>query len=246
MTAKLPSGACLEVFDTLDSTSEESKRRVAAGQTGPLWIMAKEQTAGYGRRGTPWRQAVGDLAATYMFQPRAAQENVPQVSFVAGLAVADALTRFAPDHAFKLKWPNDILVSGAKIAGMLLELSFTRDNEAVVSFGVGVNIVNAPSGLDYPTVRLLDLCGRAPPSPRQLLGLVDELFAYWLAIWRAEGFAPVRSAWLLRAQGIGAKIRVRAASRVIEGVFLDLDGDGALILDVDGEATRVTAGTIIG
>ncbi|MCA8887353.1 MAG: biotin--[acetyl-CoA-carboxylase] ligase [Parvularculaceae bacterium] len=242
---KLPSGARSEVFDTLDSTSEESKRRILTGETGPLWLVAKEQTAGYGRRGTPWRQAVGDLAATYLFSPNAGQERMPQISFVAGLAVADALARFAPDSAFKLKWPNDIIVNGAKIAGLLLELSFTRDNQAIVSFGVGVNIVNAPSGMDYPTARMLDLCGRAPTTD-EVLGRIDELFAYWLSIWRHEGFSPVRSAWLLKAQGIGAKIRVRLAGNEFEGVFRDLDGEGALILDIDGEAKRVTAGTIIG
>ena len=243
MTA-LSSGARVDLFDTLDSTSLEAKRRAATGEGGALWIVALRQTAGYGRRGSEWRQRNGDIAATFLFQPDAPGERLPELSFVAALAVFDAIKRFAPAAPLSLKWPNDILAGGGKIAGLLLELAGGPPSP-VVMLGVGVNIVSAPEGLDYPAARLLDFAPSAPPHPRAFIETLDETFKAQREVWEKSGFADIRSQWLGRAAHLGERIKVRLPAQTVEGVFRDLDLAGALILECDGVRRTIAAGAVL-
>ena len=243
MTPAFASGAAVEIFDQIDSTNAEAKRRAAARAVGPLWLIALRQTSGYGRRGSEWRHRGGDIAATLLFRPAVRAEIVPQLSFVAGLAVADAILRFAPQVPLTLKWPNDILVGGAKVAGILLEL--IAGPPPLIAFGAGVNVVTAPKGLDYPTARVIDLMKDAPPSPRDFVRALDETFLFWRGRWEREGFAPIRAEWLQRADNLGGRIRVRLADEVIDGEFEDLDSDGALIVQCAGARRRIAAGAIL-
>lgn len=244
MNGRLASGATISFFETLDSTSLEAKRRAADGARGPLWIITLEQTAGYGRRGSEWRQAAGDVAATFLFDPRARTEALGELSFVASLAVADAVARYAPHAALALKWPNDVLVDGGKIAGILLEL-IDQKAGPLIALGIGVNIVSKPEGLDYPTARLIDHLGGAPaPPPKAFVIALDEAFERLIAAWRRDGFEPVRRAWLEKAARLGEKIRVRLPNEVIEGVFQDLDQTGALVLECDGVRRLISAGAV--
>lgn len=243
MPGTLASGSSVEVFDTLDSTSLEAKRRVAAGAVGPLWIIALKQTGGYGRRGSAWTQEEGDVAATFLFEPRAAPERLPELSFVAALAVWDAVRRYAPGADIEVKWPNDILVGGGKIAGLLLEL-ITSPNGPLIALGVGVNVVSEPKNLAYPAARLIDWA-KSAPEPRRFVETLDESFAAWLAIWRREGFSAIREAWLQRANGLGERIKVRLENETIEGEFVDLDLSGALILECAGERRAIAAGAVL-
>jgi BirA family biotin operon repressor/biotin-[acetyl-CoA-carboxylase] ligase len=243
MGASLVSGARVEIFDTIDSTSLEAKRRAAMGEAGPVWFLAHRQTAGYGRRGSTWRQSDGDLAATLLFRPTVKAECLPQLSFVAALAVADAISRFSPKAQLSIKWPNDVLSAGAKIAGVLLEFVASPP---LIALGVGVNIVSSPSGLDYPTARLIDLTApSAPPRPRDFLATFDEVFTAWRQRWESDGFAPVRAEWLSRADKIGKRIRVQLPGEIVEGAFQDLDLDGALILDCNGVRRSIAAGAVL-
>lgn len=239
---KATSGARIEMFETLDSTSLEAKRRTGAGDQGPLWVIALRQTSGYGRRGTAWRQAEGDIAATFLFRAMSAAEILPQLSFVAALAAADAIAAFAPEAPLSLKWPNDVLASGGKIAGILLELVGAATTS--VALGVGVNVVSAPQDLDYPAARLLDFT-RAPPDPRAFVERLDATFDAWRRRWLEGGFAPIRSAWLERADGVGSAIRVRLPDETVRGVFEDLDSSGALILDCGGTRRSIAAGAVL-
>lgn len=245
MSGRYSSGASLVLFQRLDSTSLEAKRRAADGVRGPVWIVALEQTAGYGRRGAPWVQSPGDVAATYLFDARAKSEALGQLSFVAGLAVAEAITHFAPRAQLSLKWPNDVLAGGRKIAGILLELVSGRSGTPLVAMGVGVNIVSKPDVVDYPTARLIDHLDGAPPPPPEFLRELDASFERWSALWREAGFEAIRKAWLDSAAGLGAKISVRLPGETIEGVFQDLDQTGALVLDCDGTRRLVSAGAIL-
>lgn len=242
MTA-LPSGARLEIFETLDSTCLEAKRRAAAGAKGPLWIAALYQSAGYGRRGSHWLQQNGDVAATFLFHPDASGERLPELSFVAALAVFDAIRRFAPAAPLSLKWPNDILANGKKIAGLLLELA-GAPGSPVVMLGVGVNIVSAPQGLDYPTARLIDFTS-GPPHPRIFVETLDETVKAQREVWEKTGFAAIRSEWLARAAHLGERIKVQLPAETVEGVFIDLDLSGALILDCDGNRRTIAAGAVL-
>lgn len=232
----------IEVFPTLDSTSLEAKRRAALGEAGPLWIVALHQTAGYGRRGTEWLQSEGDIAATFLFRPGAPAERLPELSFVAALGLFDAITRFAPRAPLSLKWPNDILAGGAKLAGLLLELV---GDLPLVALGAGVNIVTAPQGMAYPTARLIDFIAPPPPTPRVFVETLDETFAFRRRQWADQGFAPIRADWLDRATGRGEKLRVETPGGVIEGVFEDLDLSGGLILNSGGMRRAIAAGAVL-
>ncbi|HBK91323.1 MAG TPA: biotin--[acetyl-CoA-carboxylase] ligase [Parvularcula sp.] len=231
----------IEVFPTLDSTSLEAKRRAALGEAGPLWIIALKQTAGYGRRGSEWLQEEGDIAATFLFRAQAPAERLPQLSFVAALALTEAIARFAPRAPLALKWPNDVLANGAKLAGLLLELV---DAGPLVALGAGVNIVSAPKGVAYPTARLIDFMREPPPAPRAFVEALDETFEFRRRQWANEGFAPIRADWLDRAAGRGQRLRVNTPAGAVEGVFEDLDLSGALILNSDGERRAVAAGAV--
>lgn len=239
-TGRIPSR--IEVFPTLDSTSLEAKRRASLGEAGPLWIIALKQTAGYGRRGATWEQSEGDVAATLLFRAEAPAERLPELSFVAALALADAAARYAPRAALSLKWPNDLLAGGAKIAGLLLELV---GEAPLVALGVGLNVVSAPTGLAYPAARLIDFVEGAPPSPRAFVETLDETFAFRRRQWREGGFAPIRADWLERAHGRGRPMRVETPAGVVEGVFEDLDLSGALILNSSGNRRVIAAGAVL-
>lgn len=243
---KLPSGARLEIYDRLDSTSAEAKRRADDGERGPVWIMAREQTAGYGRRGRYWESGLGNFTATYLFEPGGDLSRHGQLSYVAALGVIEALDRYVIPNMLTLKWPNDVLAGSDKIAGILLE-SVTQDRRSVVSMGVGVNLQSAPTGLEYPTARLADnlRAGVDAPTPDDLAVRIDEQFTAHYDIWRRDGFAAIRKAWLIRAKGVGAPVRVRLPGEEFSGIFQDLDDDGALVLRIGDTERRVAAGEIM-
>jgi len=189
-------------------------------------------------------QKEGDLAATYLFAPDEPADKLPELSFVAALAVYDVMRRHAPNASVAVKWPNDILVGGAKIAGLLLEL-VTTTRKPVVALGVGVNVVSAPQGLAYPSARLIDLSKSPVPEPCGLVAIVDECLNAWINVWRRDGFAAIRNEWLQRAANLGERIKVSLPDETVEGVFVDLDLSGALILDCDGARRKIAAGAIL-
>ena len=236
--AKLASGTPLEIFDSLDSTSLEAKRWAGDGEAGPRWFLALTQTAGYGRRERRWEQQTGDFAASLLIDPQGAPEARGQLSFVAALALASTLDEVIREDKIALKWPNDVLVDGGKCAGILLE---NLGRQLVIGFGV--NIVSKPEGLAYPAARLIDLAS-PPPSPNALAARLDAHFWAYLAIWRDQGFTPIRSAWLARAAGIGERIIVRLPNEEICGVFEGIDETGALILRLGARTRTIAAGEV--
>lgn len=245
MTTRLQSGASLVLFEKLDSTSSEARRRAATGVRGPLWIVALEQTSGYGRRGTEWQSGAGDVAATFLFEQPAAGYPVAQLSFVAALAAAETLSGLAPLADITVKWPNDVLANGGKIAGILLELLEGAPRSIpLLALGIGINIVTKPDNVQYRTTRLLDFMAEAPPVP-ETVGRLDSAFDAHRRQWMREGFGPVREAFLARAAQMGSTIRVQLPNETVEGVFLDLDPSGALVLDCGGERRRISAGAIL-
>jgi BirA family transcriptional regulator, biotin operon repressor / biotin---[acetyl-CoA-carboxylase] ligase len=245
--ARLPSGAYLDIFETLDSTSLEARRRAPLGEPGPRWFIALRQTAGYGRQGRAWRQATGDFAGTLAFKPQAAASALGQISFIAALAVASALDEIVEPRKLALKWPNDILIDGAKAAGILLEhidgADISKDGAALLAVGIGVNIVSAPSDVAYKTARLVDHADQ-PPSPGDLAARIDHHFWAYMKDWRANGFSNIRQLWLTRAKGIGEAITVRLPNEELSGVFEGIDESGALILQSGAEKRIISAGDV--
>ncbi|MFQ5564325.1 MAG: biotin--[acetyl-CoA-carboxylase] ligase [Parvularculaceae bacterium] len=244
MPKRLSSGAAIEVFEDLDSTNSEARRRAKTGARAPLWIVALRQTAGYGRRARAWTQAEGDLAATLLLEPGRKLAEAGQLSFVAALAVAETIRAFAPRAPLSLKWPNDVLLDGGKIAGILPELLDVPSGR-MIALGIGLNVVSKPADAAYKTARLIDaLAGGAPPKPRALVEILDAKFAAWRDIWMKEGFAPARAAWLERAAGQGERILVRLPGNEIEGVFEDIDADGGMVLKTADSRRVVAAGEV--
>ncbi len=241
---RLPSGAGLETYDTIDSTSAEAKRRAAAGDTGPLWILAREQTAGYGRRGRAWQSGAGNFAGSFLFSPESDPASFGQLSFVAAIALLFALSEYARDGVLELKWPNDILCEGGKLSGLLLE-RIDHEDAARVALGVGVNIIAAPPDLPYRAAKLIDVMDSAPPTPEELARRIDHHFWNFYAAWVKDGFARIRETWLNHARGLGEPILVRLPGEEARGYFEGLDDAGALILR-QGDARRfITAGEIM-
>jgi BirA family biotin operon repressor/biotin-[acetyl-CoA-carboxylase] ligase len=223
---------------TLDSTNEEAKRLAVTGEAGPVWIRAAQQTAGRGRQGRTWESLTGNLAATLLLTPARPQAEWPQLSFAAAIATADMAAGFAPAAHIAVKWPNDVLADGKKLAGILLE----RAGPAL-AIGIGVNLACFPAGAEFPATSLADL-GAVPPAPDAALTALAAQFAKWYEVWSAHGFAPLRDAWLARAAGLGARIRARLPGEERHGVFEGIDATGALLLK-EGTGTRaISAGDV--
>jgi len=238
-----PTGYALLEFDEIDSTNEEARRRAASDETRPLWIIAKRQSAGRGRRSREWQSTPGNLFATLLLRPEKPAAECAQLSFLAALAVSDMLAGFAPRAALALKWPNDVLAEGRKIAGILLESESRAGATAWLAIGIGVNLTSFPEDTEFPAISLAAL-GGIPPAPKDALLHLAAAFAKWYEVWRTAGFAPIREAWLARASGLGSRIRVRLASEEMTGVFQGIDDSGALLVGVNGGTRTIAAGEV--
>lgn len=233
-----PPGYRLIRHQEIDSTNSEAQRLAESvgAEPGPVWITALRQTAGRGRRGRNWETTPGNLAATLLIRP--ACPAYGQLSFAAALAVADTVSHFAPAAPIAVKWPNDVLADGRKVAGILLESG--RDWLAV---GIGVNLASHPEGTEFPAISLAAL-GAPAPAPDQALACLAGRFAHWYGRWMREGFEPLRAAWLARACGLGAPIRARLPHAEHSGVFAGLNADGALLLNQQGRVRLISAGEV--
>ena len=241
-----PAGVGRVALDCVDSTNEEARRRAGAGDRGPLWISAARQTAARGSRGRSWSTEDGALAATCLmpWTGRPAREAA-LMSFCACLAVADMLAALAPLARVALKWPNDALLNDRKVAGVLLESAGDGRGVGWLAVGVGVNLAAAPpaepGGWEPTSVRAET---GAAPDPDAALTLLASALARWSDTLAAQGFGPVRAAWLARATRLGAPITVRLPRETLPGVFADLAEDGALVLNQDGATRRIHAADV--
>ena len=227
-----------DLIDEIDSTNAEALRRIEAGDHGPGVVVGLSQTGGRGRRGRRWESPKGGLYFTYYATTGAPLRTLSLLGFVAALAVADVV-RSAGADAVTLKWPNDVLVNGAKLSGILLESSAMAGGGAWFALGIGINLAAAPQGLDQATAGL----DRAM-SPEEGAQRLMERLLHWSDRLEAEGFGPLRGAWLAQAYGLGELVNAAAGAGRIEGAFVDLDADGALLLDTDTGRVRITAGEV--
>jgi len=237
----------VEWFDTVGSTNAEALARASRGERGPLFLAARRQTAGRGRRGREWVSEVGNLYATLLIADPARAAACPQLCFVAALALHDAVldgcAGLAPAR-LKLKWPNDLLLDGEKIAGILIEGIALPDGTIAAAIGFGVNCRHHPADTEFRAADLASAGFHLPPET-----LLPNLAMRWRTRadeWnRGEAFAVTRAAWLLRAAGIGGAIEVRLPGQNLKGVFDSINEDGTLILrGADGGLTMVPAGDV--
>ena len=205
------------------------------------WVRADLQTAGRGRHGRAWQSLPGNLFATTLVRPRPGEGPPHELSFVAALALIEALRPFAGRARLSLKWPNDVLLGGAKCAGILIE---SLPEGAMAGFGV--NLAAAPAGLARRVAALADASGAAaPPAPATVLATLADALAAWRARWRAEGFLPIRAAWLARATPVGWQASVRVGTEERRGRFAGLAEDGAMLLERDGRVETIHAGDVM-
>ncbi len=237
-----PAGYALVRHDEIDSTNEEARRLAAAGTQGPVWITAMRQTAGRGRRARVWETEAGNLAATLLFRPGVAPDQAAQLSFAAALAVADLAQHFAPRATITVKWPNDVLAEGRKLAGILLESG--HDGGFWLAIGIGINLKHFPPDTEFPATALAAL-GVAAPAPDLALIELAAAFAHWHKVWTVQGFAALREAWLARAGQLGRRIRARLPNEERSGVFEGIDATGALLLNEGhGRMRAIAAGEV--
>jgi len=238
------------ILDSVDSTNAEAARRAAdPGTETPLWILAHRQTAGRGRHGRAWSAPAGNLNATLLCRPALETGVAAQLSFAACLATADFLAWVAPRAEVRLKWPNDALLNGAKVAGILLESAGRGRRPDWLAIGIGVNLQAAPGtgeiapGHHPPTSLTAE--GGTPLTPEAALTYLAARYAHWQVQHARAGFAPLRAAWLARAVGLGQRLTARLAGTSMSGVFEDMDGAGRLVLRTPSGLRRVAAADLL-
>lgn len=239
--------APVEVFDEIDSTILEARRRAEAGEAGPVWLIAKTQAAGKGRRGRAWVSAEGNLFATYLFATTRPVAQIPLLGFATALAIAETLEAEGALGAVSLKWPNDVLIAGAKTAGILIDSGAMSGGGAWVALGFGVNLASSPAAIDQPASSLaVSLApGSAPPAPMAFFHALRPRLEGWAARLAEEGFEPLRRAWLARAHGLGETARVRQGEETLEGRIAGLSPRGELELQTPSGVRLIAAGEIV-
>lgn len=229
----------------IDSTSLEAKRLAAAGAPAGTLVVAVSQSAGRGRQGRVWQSPPGNLYASLVLRPDGPAARATQLSFVTALALADTVAVLLPPGAgISLKWPNDVLVGGRKISGILLEAGPDGGRGRWIVAGAGLNIASHPD-IAGRAATSLAAEGAAGVTVAAALEAFAAHFLEWLDEWEANGFDPVRTAWKRRAHGVGDPLEVRLPGETLHGRFTDLDRDGALVIDMDGgERRRITGGEV--
>lgn len=243
-----PQGYGRHVLAEVDSTNAEAAR-MAAQLSGPQWILGLRQTKGRGRRGRAWADPAGNFAATLLLHPRETPDQVALRSFVAALALYDAFVAVTGRAAaFSLKWPNDVLLNGGKVAGILLESAGSAAGLSHIAIGIGVNLQSAPdtgaveAGATRP-VSLLSETG-VLVTPEEFLDALAAAYARYETQFTTYGFAPIRTAWLDRAARIGDVITARTMTSETTGTFETVDIQGNLVLKTSNGAVAIPAADI--
>ena len=230
---------------TVGSTNEEAFLRAGAGDRGPLWIAASQQTGGRGRSGRHWVSPPGNLYASLLLTYPRPLPTVAQLSLVAGLAAHQTLASLAPAVRFELKWPNDVLCAGAKLCGILIEGRTAPDNAGHnVVVGIGINLAHHPELPGRQTTSLSALGTIAEPTAA--LDHLVAAFESWRDVWgEGAGMAQIRRAFMARSLPEGTVVSVNAGPEMINGRFAGLDTDGALLVGLPGGGQRrITFGDV--
>ncbi len=241
-----PQGYGRRVLAEVDSTNAEAAR-IVSGLSGPEWILGLRQTAGRGRRGRAWTDPLGNFAATLVMRPTETPDLVALRSFVASLALHEALAKLMhTDIGLALKWPNDVLLNGGKVSGILLESIGGPGGHLAI--GIGVNLISAPEAAEveagaFAPVSVLQECGQRI-APETLLDTLAEAYAKWENSFVTYGFAAIRQPWLDRAARIGDEIVARTVTSETRGTFETVDDSGNLVLKTPKGRVAITAADV--
>ena len=234
-------------LERVTSTMDVARRWVSEGRSAPpFWILAAEQTAGRGRQGRVWRSPRGNLYATGVFATARPLSTLPSLALVAGLAVVDALVpRLMRPERLRLKWPNDVLLDGRKLAGILCE-SERRGGQALVLVGIGVNLVRAPADVDLPATALAAE-GLVPPAPAAFLAELAAAFARLRQVWEESGLSALKARYEEWMWGKGQAVVVSddgPEGRHVAGRLAGIDAHGALLLETPDGVMRIVSGRL--
>lgn len=241
-------GSNIVSFESIGSTQDEAKKLARQGAVEGTVVIADRQTQGRGRLDRNWVSPLGvGIYMSIVLTPDLKPPEVMQIPLVAGVAVVRAIRRMTPLKPL-IKWPNDVLIQGRKVCGILTEMSAEIDRVSYIVLGIGIN-VNTPKEMLPPEIReastsLMEEAGAFVSRPRLVQCLIEELDELY-AEFKSAGFAPIRERWKELSCTIGAMARVSGAGDVQEGRVLDLDTDGALLLQtMDGALRRVISGDV--
>lgn len=238
-TPVLPDGWTLVALQSVGSTNDEAARLADSGAAEGTVVWAREQIGGRGRRGRRWASPVGNLYSSTILRPDCPAQRATELGFVATLAVADIVP---PSRAVRVKWPNDVLVDGGKVAGILPESAIGQDGKTEhVVMGIGVNVGFAP---DLPEMRYR--AAMLGGTVERALEKLTAALATRLAQWRQNGFETVRADWLAKAGPIGLDVDVKLGQELVRGRFAGIDGDGALLLETPAGPRKIVAGELLG
>ena len=248
MYNNFPIGYDRRILASVDSTNAEAVRN-AKTVGGPTWFLGLKQTQGRGRRGRAWMDPEGNFAGTLLLFPKGDPHSFALRSFVMSLALADSFATLFPHQvSCQLKWPNDALLNGAKVAGILLETVALSAGQLALVIGVGVNLKNAPKASNLethalPPASLYGLTGQVI-TPEAFLPTLASAFALREEQFNAYGFEPIRTSWLERAANIGQMITARTQRDEYVGRFDSVDQAGHLILDTQDGRRAIAAADI--
>lgn len=238
--------------DATESTNDDAVNAAKSSDPGQLWVVAGEQRAGRGRHGRQWSSPPGNLYASLLLIDPCEQTIAPQLGFVAGLALHEAVETLTGIGAprLTLKWPNDLLLDGAKASGLLLEGHRVGAGQSLaIVIGFGVNVSNAPTGTPYPTVALQKLVPDL--QVEDTFAALSVSFARTFASWRqaarttpSDPFGAIRRLWLERAAGIGQSVTVRLPAGETSGIFEGLNSSGRLQLRTASGVELIDAGDL--
>jgi BirA family biotin operon repressor/biotin-[acetyl-CoA-carboxylase] ligase len=252
-------GYRLAAYDSVGSTNALALECARAGDEGKAWFVTTKQEAGRGRRGRAWETPEGNLAATLLLVPSFDLRTAATLGFVAGLSLADALDAAIPNSRiavgvdggtpisggrFELKWPNDVLASGAKLSGILLESAMLAENRFALAIGIGVNVVASPTDVPYPATSLAELGSRCD-AETLFLALSDAWVDNMRAWNEGRGLQTIRQRWLERAAGIGSDVAVQVDGQVVRGIFETIDDECRFVIrTAAGDTVVITAGDV--
>jgi BirA family biotin operon repressor/biotin-[acetyl-CoA-carboxylase] ligase len=233
-------------LDDVDSTNLECLKRARDGEAGNLWVTASRQLQGRARRGRSWTSEPGNLYASLLLIDLAPPATLASLPLAVAVAVHVAIAKVMPPGVPgpRIKWPNDILIGGAKVSGILLESEALHDGRFAVVIGCGINVIHAPEEVMFPATTLR--AAGSSVSVEELFGRLCQSMTEQLDLWNGgRGIASIRQSWLDRADGIGEPITVRMADETITGTFKDIDQSGCLVLvDRDGITRNIAAGDV--
>ncbi len=234
----------LEQHDALASTSDDCIRRAKSGEAEGLAILALRQTAGRGSRGRQWEAPEGNLNLSILLRPKLPMAQFSVFPLLAGIAVADAVSAFLPaDTAPVLKWPNDLLLGGAKLAGILIDAAPGNEASGWLVIGIGINLISAPQLANRRTTTLGQFGGQA--KPLEAARMVLNYLGHWLDILEHSGLSPIIDAWQQRGHAIGTQLHLTGVDADVSGRFAGLSPSGELLLNVGNRIERFQTGEIL-